>query len=411
MRRRDLSAPKSYMEPPLSFVAVRGSVSDVALCVREAHEAPNADIPSKLLIEGIASLSTQTALSSFEAQYLNTDSLKTFIESITTNTQPLELGRAPLCSSIVESLQVLSVSAEILLHCPSATVPMRISNTTLRKAKWFPSEMPISSPVHVLMAYFSRAEAFACICMLELGGTTVDPFYFESVFALSASNSIYVASVLLEDPATATCPWAITRIVGNIGAPGISMIVSPDILKVADAPDDPRAIQHQAYNNRRENSFAGITMHLSMTDWRVPIPTGPFGLIDQDLFLTEAVVSVHDGGKWYADIDVIAAAVEGTPVLKQSCGCKPEEKRLEPNRNLVCIDTIDELLELPEDDAVFRAKGNWAARLAAVCIWSQKRLPAQLCVLENIDGPLCWKCIEERIPRNSSVARITLVVD
>jgi hypothetical protein len=410
----------SSVDRPIYFVGVRGSVDDIALCIREEYEEVAAvpmntttgimeEISAQMVREGLASLDITSALLHLRTTRVNPEGLRSYLGQITTDTFPLDLGERGLSASVRDNLEALSVSAELLRQCSSATIPMKISNLSLKKGKWFPhAAVKADRAIPDLMQGLTRAQSFACICMLESGGIDVGPSYFERAFALSAGNSLYVARVLLKDPADSGPDWLIERIVGNIGIPGISVIVSAEILRVADAPDDPRAIQHQPYNDRREDSFSGVTMHLSMTDWRVPVPTGAVGHIDQDLFLTEAYVSVHDGGKWYADIDVLAARSETIEAYAEVCRCKT--KQVKPLRNFVCIDTFDELLELPEVDAIFRAKGNWTARLAAVCIWRQKKLPATLKVIEDHANERCWKCFEEQW-KHGSWSQISLVVD
>ena len=430
MRQRDYLQYIDSITHEIGFVDVRGYTSEISVCVREEYEDLNhidlktttknvETIDHLMKSQATCAMDFPAALTTLQAQKLDKDSLTAFFASITadpasdnTKIDTLELGMRPLCSSILDSLEALSVSAEILSQCPSATMPMRISNTSLQKGNWFPKQLTISDSTQDLLSSVSRAHSFACLCMLESGGIDVDPSYFERAFALSAGNSIYVAKVLLDDPTVDAPESSIVRIVGNIGVPGISVIVSPDALRVADAPDDPRAIQHQPYDQRREDSFSNVTLHLSMTDWRVPIPTGTVGVIDQDLFLTEAVVSAHDGGKWYADIDVLAAKGKDMAMPMKDCDCN--EIGTSPTRELVCIDTFDELLELPDIDAVLRAKGNWAARLAALCIWRQKKLPAYLSIVEDINDQHCWKCIERQMEDHhphDTIAQVSLIID
>lgn len=398
---------------------IEGSLDNIAICISEDYEdtssvgwVPSTLTAQKYQIQFVSE--AQTGLNSTKStidrgpHHLNKRNLGAYLRSVTQNTNPLAFGSPPLTVSVVDILEVLSVSAHILSQCSRVTLPMKLANVRLNRGKWLPRQAHTSVPVKHLMSKMSRSDTFACICMLESGGLEIDPSHFDKAFALSAGNSIYVAKAIMNDPTDKTEDWSIVRIVGNIGLPGISIIVSPEILKLAEAPDDPRAVEHQPYDNRRVNSFPGVTMHLSMTEWRVPIPSGAMGLIDQDVFLTEAVVSVHDGGKWYADIDVLGACKATVPIIEDH-DCTHEAPQTTPSKTLSCIDTFDELLELPLGDSIFRAHGNWTARLAAVCIWRQTKKSEPLILIKNDkDHNRCWGCLEQRSMQKSST---TILVD
>ena len=78
------------------------------------------------------------------------------------------------------------------------------------------------------------------------------------------------------------------------------------------------------------------------------------------------MVSVHDKGRWVADLDILAAL--NSPKLiplaqQQHCESKPAGHK--PDFNVIAIDSWEELLEPPDGPGVVRAHGNWQARLAA----------------------------------------------
>ena len=83
-----------------------------------------------------------------------------------------------------------------------------------------------------------------------------------------------------------------------------------------------------------------------------------------------AVVSVHDKGQWFADIDVLKATASSQLVVSRRCHCGKKTQRT--LHDYTSIDTFDELLDPPETPGIARAHNNWAARLAAVCIVLQK---------------------------------------
>ncbi|MCJ1230364.1 hypothetical protein MMC12_007037 [Toensbergia leucococca] len=88
--------------------------------------------------------------------------------------------------------------------------------------------------------------------------------------AISSGNSIYIASVLLSDPAEKTSNIDIKRVIGNVGQPGIVLMVSPQNLRIKPPNRDFRAVTHAEYDFSRRNSFSGTSLHLSFTKWKLP---------------------------------------------------------------------------------------------------------------------------------------------
>ena len=249
---------------------------------------------------------------------------------------------------------------------------------------------------HSDLYFLTRQQALACICMLEIGGARIDPSYLYAGFAVSAGNSIFVAECILSDPGTKVPQHAIRRIVGILGIPGIHILISPEELQVKKQTEDFRAIEHAPYDFKREDNFRGVSLHLSPTSWKIPVPltSQPVGNIDQDLFLAEAVVSVRDKGHWYADIDILKAVSPSKQVVKARCRCgKKTQRALE---DYTSIDTFEELLDPPETPGVVRAYKNWPARLAACCIVRQKLNANGGIILP--DGDIeCWSCLKQEV--------------
>ena len=72
--------------------------------------------------------------------------------------------------------------------------------------------------------------------------------------------------------------FEVKRILGNIGRPGISMLIPPQNL-ILRSPD-PAAWDLMGYNSfdgRAENLFKETTLHLSFTGYDVPILDGNRG--------------------------------------------------------------------------------------------------------------------------------------
>jgi hypothetical protein len=61
------------------------------------------------------------------------------------------------------------------------------------------------------------------------------------------------------------------------------------------------------------------------------------------------------------------------------------------------------LLEPPKEIGVFRAHGNWVARLAATSILIQKNWGENILVLGDSTQKYCWECIRKEIENGRPV--------
>jgi hypothetical protein len=239
--------------------------------------------------------------------------------------------------------------------------------------------------------FVTRAQAFSLSAMFESGGLSIDPKHLTRVMAISASNSIFVAACVLSDPEENLPGSSIKRIVGNIGSAGISLLVAPENPRMRAESDDYRAVLHVDYDRQRVDSFRGTSLHLSFTGWKIPLTSGAQGFIDQDIHFLETIISVRDRGTWVADLDVLQSLndnlVKSADGMK--CNCKSPNQDLEGEFTL--IDNWDELIDPPQSAAVVRAHGNWAARVAAICIIRTKFPSRQLIVVPKQVG--CWSCL------------------
>jgi hypothetical protein len=127
----------------------------------------------------------------------------------------------------------------------------------------------------------------------------------------------------------------------------------------------------------------------------VPLDWHNTGEIDQDVFLLESVVSVQDNGKWVADIDVILMEENRPDVIEkfscdQNCASRAT---VEIQEDFVLIDSWEEFLDPPPCGAVFRANGNWVARLAVASILCQQG-KGYIAVMLG-DDRICWRYLED----------------
>jgi hypothetical protein len=215
----------------------------------------------------------------------------------------------------------------------------------------------------------SLSRTFACIATFE-SGYNIAASDCQDIIAVSFGNSIFVAAQLLSDPLDfEACDGQVRRLTGNVGMPGISLMVLPQSpLQIRTLGYDLRVVPHVTYDHKRQNNFQGTSLHLSFTNWRRPFDEKNRGTIDERIFLVECVVSVHDRGKWVADLDVLTLDDgEGIVPWDLPCVCGGAG-----DGNTTSIDSWEEVLDPPENIGIVRAHGNWAARLAVLAVCRQK---------------------------------------
>jgi hypothetical protein len=110
----------------------------------------------------------------------------------------------------------------------------------------------------------------------------------------------------MQDPyhSTQGLPY-VRRILGNIGKPGINFMLPPQEPMIRD--QNPRSWKLDSYlpfDGTPSRSFENTSVHLSFTDYHVPIYDGTsIGAQDTQIFYLETVLSVRDKGEWVADVD------------------------------------------------------------------------------------------------------------
>ncbi|RGP61385.1 hypothetical protein FLONG3_10541 [Fusarium longipes] len=314
----------------------------------------------------------------------------------------------PKSFEVLVGMRVLEVVHKLYETLPGATISLRVIEQNLLKACWLPSsirktmelnlsspmdghKMITSTPIEDHVKAMTRQDSFACVAMFESGHLNIDPSRLTEVIALCYENSIFVAEILLCDPSTDTTTLGLAHLVGNVGHAGLVFMVSPVEPRVRPAQHDPSLIDHKNYDNGVVDKLRGTSLHLSFTTWKMPLDWDTTGEIDQEAFLLESVVSVQDNGTWIADIDVLGRERESMDIVKFTCDCL--DPHFPADGDAVSLDTWEELLDSPPCVGIFRAKDNWAARLAAVSILIQQ---GKSHVAIVVDGDrVCWRCLDE----------------
>ncbi|KAL8636964.1 MAG: hypothetical protein Q9226_009180 [Calogaya cf. arnoldii] len=243
--------------------------------------------------------------------------------------------------------------------------------------------------------------------MFDTGISNFDPTGLSDVFAISSGNSMYVAAPLLCDPYEKAGETEIRHVAGNIGRPGLSMLVPPPEPKIHKLPPGTwDQLNFLRFEGKLENSFMRTSIHLSLTAYEMPFPDQLTDehIIDQSATLVETLVSVFDGERWVADLDVLTAlgsdmvtrfACKNNPAMSGvSRVCHGSFDQVFQNANsMVSVDNWEEFLDQSEDAIkIVRAHGNWLARLAfVVASVQQRRRPLIL------PPDICWSCFKEQM--------------
>ena len=263
------------------------------------------------------------------------------------------------------SLDNLAAAQTVFKKLPNAEIDLAVISRCLSEAKWAKDHNPFDD---VLM---SRASTVACICMFESGELDLDPEDLEDVVAVSSSNNLYASEVLSCDPSDCPPPYAFRHVIGNIGRPGLVLLLSPrkTMLREPDL-ESWEMVNHAPFDGKFEDNFASTSLHLSLTGYEQPVNINDHGDRDSVVHFAEAVVSAHDRGVWHADLDLLRLTKRTWSRI--SPGDCPHHGGDRADYSLVAdlisIDSWYEVLDPPRTPAVVRSQSNWIARLALASI-------------------------------------------
>ncbi|OJZ91007.1 hypothetical protein ASPFODRAFT_215242 [Aspergillus luchuensis CBS 106.47] len=209
-------------------------------------------------------------------------------------------------------------------YLPQATVSMSVIKSPMTSWKWVPSLLhPLdlsaslatqqaregSIPSSVYLSLLSREHAFAAILQFESGTISLDTPDLEAVFAISSGNSLFIAKQLLYDPTPADriAPYAVSHAIGNVGKPGIALLVSPPELEIREHTLERwRLVNHHPFDgNPVGGRFDGTSLHLSFTGWDGPVSLDSTSYRTMEAYYLQTTISVNDGGEWVGDVDIL----------------------------------------------------------------------------------------------------------
>ncbi|KAL8305624.1 hypothetical protein RB597_003614 [Gaeumannomyces tritici] len=305
--------------------------------------------------------------------------------------------------------------------------------------------LPDDPQGETLMGYIDRLHeagptlAMRFISFFETGILLPDTFsQAAGAIGIAVGDSIYVPTRLLSDPAVHTDqPYKFSRLLGNIGRPGLSILTTPAAADL-QARDSDLGLWQKApprFNGEREDAFSRTSMHIGFTEWQAPLfHTGSVGQHSSEVSHVEVVVSVRDSGEWVADVNPLLAlghfglqqlpwktvqgrAVHNYPQELHGDGEKHQNSagREAPGGDetggeatalsvfdrdeMVALESWDQILDLPEGVLVIKSYGNWISRLAIMSVISHHcKLKATRVYICPED--VCWECVRRDTPHS-----------
>jgi len=310
-----------------------------------------------------------------------------------------------------QALHAASAAADLYGQLKGSTIDLSVTSKSLAKTTWFPG-----STQYAKQRFLSRTQAFACIAFFESGGLELSPDRLENVMALSSGSSLYVAEALLRDPWITANQGEIRRLTGNIGRAGLSLLVPPPQPRVRKFdPQSWQLINHRTFDGEMVDCFKNTSLHLSFTEYELPVDTGTHGGRDHSAYYLESLISVYDGKDWIADLDILAMFRNDKLHRLPRCPFRDydnefmyslarkhgalaysnhEEKAKDALESLKAsgLATIESWLEFmdpPTDLSILMSTDNWYARLAAVAINVQRGYSTCLLAPGTL---VCWPC-------------------
>ncbi|MCJ1393487.1 hypothetical protein MMC18_006362 [Xylographa bjoerkii] len=232
--------------------------------------------------------------------------------------------------------------------------------------------------------------------MSETGVLNLELRYLKDVVAISAGNSLYVSEVLLCDPYTRTSPHNIRALVGNVGKPGLALLLLPKH-SMRREPDleSWQMVNHTEFDGVFQDNFQGTSLHISLTGYEQPLNTGQHGGRDKEVYYLEVVVAALHDGSWVADLDILNPIMARNAIPQNNIRylpliCSHNDAEQADSSHLARLTSIDnwyEFLDRPQNAMIVRAKGNWTARLALATVTANMQ---QSLIIGS--EKICWAC-------------------
>lgn len=320
----------------------------------------------------------------------------------------------------LKSAKAVSTAAMVYRNFPEATIDIRVLQCKLWQAQWVKtiiSQVPVlqdhritpgAIPQSIRPYHLDRACAFACITMFESGHYDPNPEELANVMAMSTGDSLFVGVALLCDPSPESCSGIIKRISGNIGRPGIAFLVPPvaPLMKQVSINEWPMLGSFE-FVGVLNDCFRGISLHLSFTGASTPVNVGFSGAQNADVYMLETLVSVHDSGKWIADLNVLDTFRSSSLHFIPLCTNQHHDARTIPRTyQISSLENLLELIDEPDEQiCLVQTRGNLEARLAASSISVAKEFDTNIA-----PESWCWECFGNTMSQISSIVRPVIFI-
>jgi hypothetical protein len=287
------------------------------------------------------------------------------------------------------SLLAMTLVEDIYRDMGDATIDVRAVQMDFTQAKWVSSAIMQAKgtssaghtvsledddrpPPYLHTGNIDTATCFACIAMMETGSYNLYPNELRSVIGLCASDSLYIVSCLLQDPADRLSRPPILRFTGNIGRAGMAFMVPPldPEIRRYDLIDEWYQYDHKPFTGVMEDCFQGTSLHISFSEASQAVNVNFSGGPDVEAYFLETLISVYSRAEWIAELDILGSVTNPnlTCDAHQSEACSRKGHSTPEATTVISIDNFAELLVPPQQPGIIRAEGNWQARLAATAL-------------------------------------------
>jgi hypothetical protein len=204
-------------------------------------------------------------------------------------------------TAILQSLKVLLTAWRLYQSLPSVTVELRVAYNPLYGHQWIPQSAYLTDAFGT--SDLSEEQTFTYVTKFKSSNFNSQPSSILGVHTISIGNSLYIAKCLLQYPCERSTSL-VERVVGNLGKSGMAMLTSSATPRIRPVGYDYSLVNHHPFDGSEANCFQHTTLHMSFTDWTLPIETNSRGIRDIEAYYIEAATSVFDHGKWVADVKI-----------------------------------------------------------------------------------------------------------
>lgn len=310
---------------------------------------------------------------------------------------------------LFSSLEAVWRVSQLYHDWPEATISTGVAKRPLGLSHW--ARLKSYAIRDGASQHLHRSAKFSCLALMESGEHDIHLDQVQHVMAMATGNSIYAAEYLLQDPCkldrSGTAEMhGIRRILGNLGYPGIVMLVPPPKPLSLKLGINGSRITADEFGGEFADSFGTTSLHLRCTDFTVRL-AGAQGAVDGDVIIREALVQAYDGPRWVTDLDLLTSLMQENLTRLDGCKCVGTNQSHNgvalhkvAGLSLRSITKWDELLLCQEnlignEIGVVWTAGNWYGRLAVAGLAALKGWPTLIWP----EDPVCDNCASPLIER------------